>query len=319
MTKLLSIAIPTYNRPQFLEQQLDWINRTISGFEDDCEIVISDDGSTDTTAAVIEKWRQELSRVAFRVNVNSQNLGPVKNIARCIHLAEAQYVWLMGDDDEIAERTIAYIFDSLRANPRLTALILNYSVYFAPVQKLTCDRYFDIPEETPGLPGKVLLEPVFRQQHAANGIGFVTSLIYHTATAQQSIQAWQGSVDNFEAPGYWTGYCAIHGEVKISKDVWVQYNCGMNSQPNHKQWFEHHYADLPELYVKLMEMGYDASLLQQLLLEHFKQSNLRVILGSLRRWTGMTLRVMVPYLGLVITTFWRSRFSSTVARTTVLG
>jgi abequosyltransferase len=187
------------------------------------------------------------------------------------------------------------------------------------VQKLTCDRYFDIPEETPGLPGKVLLEPVFRQQHAANGIGFVTSLIYHTETAQQSIQAWQGSVDNFEAPGYWTGYCAIHGEVKISKDVWVQYNCGMNSQPNHKQWFEHHYADLPELYVKLMEMGYDASLLQQLLLEHFKQSNLRVILGSLRRWTGMTLRVMVPYLGLVITTFWRSRFSSTVARTTVLG
>jgi hypothetical protein len=58
---------------------------------------------------------------------------------------------------------------------------------------------------------------------------------------------------------------------------------------------------------------------RQLLLEHFKQSNLRVILGSLRRWTGMTLRVMVPYLGLVISTFWRSRFASTGDRGAVVG
>jgi abequosyltransferase len=302
MTKLLSIAIPTYNRPEFLEAQLNWLSIAIRGFEEDCEIIISDDGSTDNTSEVIKKWQVFFREMTFRLNVNEQNGGPVKNIAKCINLAQGQYVWVVGDDDNIDNTAIAYIFNSIQANPNLTALILNYSVYFAPAQKMTCDRYFDIQEEGIGSPGKMLLEPIFIDKKAANGIGFVTSLIYRTEVAQQSIQDWQPSLNNFEAPGYWTGFCGIRGDIKISKNVLVQYNCGMNSQPNDKQWFEHHYSDLPELYVKLAEIGYDAPLLRRLTLEHFKQSNLRVIFGSLRRWPQMTLRVMIPYLGLILMT-----------------
>jgi glycosyltransferase involved in cell wall biosynthesis len=284
--------------------------RAIRGYETVCEIIISDDGSTDDTPDIIQKWKTIFSpHVPFRVNVNATNGGPVRNIARCLELAQSEYVWVVGDDDDIAVGAIAYVIQSLQANPKITALILNYSIYYAPEGKITCDRYFPVPQETPGEPGQPLLENFFRQTQAANGIGFVTSLIYKTETAQQALQAWPASIQNFEAPGYWTGFCAIQGEAKISQKVWLQYNCGMNSKPIDQKWFGYHYSDLPTMYLKLIETGYDGKLLRQFMLDHFQHSNLRVILGSLRRWPWMTIRVMVPYLRIVAMAFWKNRLA----------
>ena len=42
MQKLLTIAIPTYNRAALLDKQLAWLATAIKGFESECEIIISD-------------------------------------------------------------------------------------------------------------------------------------------------------------------------------------------------------------------------------------------------------------------------------------
>ncbi|MCC5625684.1 glycosyltransferase family 2 protein, partial [Nostoc sp. CHAB 5715] len=39
MNKLLTIAIPTFNRASLLDKQLAWLAQAIKGFEDDCEIL----------------------------------------------------------------------------------------------------------------------------------------------------------------------------------------------------------------------------------------------------------------------------------------
>ncbi len=49
MHKLLTIAIPTYNRAELLDKQLAWLAQAIQGFESDCEIFVSDNCSTDHT------------------------------------------------------------------------------------------------------------------------------------------------------------------------------------------------------------------------------------------------------------------------------
>ena len=53
MSKLLTISIPTYNRAQALDRQLMWLATEILGHEDDCEIIISDDCSTDNTDCLL--------------------------------------------------------------------------------------------------------------------------------------------------------------------------------------------------------------------------------------------------------------------------
>jgi hypothetical protein len=42
MNKLLTIAIPTYNRADLLDKQLTWLSQGIKGFESECEILVSD-------------------------------------------------------------------------------------------------------------------------------------------------------------------------------------------------------------------------------------------------------------------------------------
>jgi len=57
MNKLLTIAIPTYNRADLLDKQLTWLSQAIKGFETECEILVSDNCSTDHTQSIINKWR----------------------------------------------------------------------------------------------------------------------------------------------------------------------------------------------------------------------------------------------------------------------
>lgn len=81
--KILTIAIPTFNRASFLKNQLDFLSEEIIGFEDDCEIFVSDNCSDDETSVILEEFQQKLKSVTFQVWRNQQNVGAIKNIIHC--------------------------------------------------------------------------------------------------------------------------------------------------------------------------------------------------------------------------------------------
>ena len=56
----LSICIPTHNRAEFLPATLESI---AAQWTDDIEIAVSDNASTDHTAAIVESYRARLGRV----------------------------------------------------------------------------------------------------------------------------------------------------------------------------------------------------------------------------------------------------------------
>ncbi len=92
MNKLLTIAIPTYNRASLLDKQLAWLSEAIKEFESECEILVSDNCSTDNSQEVINKWQETLSNITLKVNRNSENIGVMKNIAYCLKAARTKYV-----------------------------------------------------------------------------------------------------------------------------------------------------------------------------------------------------------------------------------
>jgi glycosyltransferase involved in cell wall biosynthesis len=104
---LLTIAIPTYNRAAILERQLAWLAAAVRGHEADCELIVSDNASTDETPQVIDRWRAGLPAVLIRTHRQAQNVGAIRNIAWCIASASGRYVWSVGDDDAVDVRGVA--------------------------------------------------------------------------------------------------------------------------------------------------------------------------------------------------------------------
>lgn len=315
MKKLLTIAIPTFNRAKFLEQQLTWLAKAIKGFESKCEVIISDNCSTDNTQQVIQKWQQTFSDITFKSNKNSTNIGVMSNIAYCIQATTSEYTWVIGDDDPIQERTLGYVINNLEEHQDLALLVLNFSWLYVATGQLAYERCFTVENEPIISDGKVVVERCLQENFS--GLAFMTAQVYRTKAAQQALQQWPSSVNNKEAQVYWTAFCATKGSVKVTKDVYLQYACGMNSGPDPKLWFRMRYSDLITVYRKLLKIGYGKTLCRKLILKHAGENNWKVILGALKRWPWMTINTIIPYYYLVGVSAWGIYISSNTGEKTI--
>ncbi|MEN3328316.1 MAG: hypothetical protein V7638_3123 [Acidobacteriota bacterium] len=85
----------TYNGAQYLSAQLDSI---LAQSRRPDEIVICDDGSTDGTRELLERFAAE-SPVSVSLHFNETNLGSVKNFERAVRLCNGDIIALSDQDD----------------------------------------------------------------------------------------------------------------------------------------------------------------------------------------------------------------------------
>jgi abequosyltransferase len=302
MARLLTIAIPTFNRAALLDKQLEWLSKTIRGLEDDCEILISDNCSTDNTQEIIKKWQNHFSNIVFICNFNTRNIGVMRNIAFCLNAAQTKYAWVIGDDDSIKNEALLYIIENLKAHPELALLVLNYSRFDTINSQVIKDKNFEIQQEKVYQDTRELIEVDIK--YDIFGFGFMTSQIYRTDAVKMALQKWQNSFNNLELQVFWGAYCGLQGSVKFSHDIFVEYTCGTNGLSDKKVWFKVHYSDLPRVYAKLREIGYSQKFCQELIIHHFtKENTLRMLIGGIRRFPILGLKTAIPYLILVIKAF----------------
>jgi abequosyltransferase len=307
MKKLLTIAIPTYNRATLLDKQLAWLANAIKGFEAECKILVSDNCSTDNTQEVIQKWQNILQGVSFKNNKNSENIGVMRNLGYCIGAADTDFMWMIGDDDRVEDKAVPYVFKNLKEHPELSLLTLNFSCRYEPTNEILYDRVFQIENEEVNPDGKAVFQRCLKENHS--GIGFLTAQIYRTDVAQKAIKTWEPCLNNLEGQVYWVGYCAAHGSVKVSKETYVESVFGLSYwMRDPKVLLRMQYIDLPSIYAELEGIGYPKQYCRSLILNHFITNNWRVFFGSLRRWPVLTINTIIPYLNLVSVSLWQIIF-----------
>ena len=108
---LLSICIPTYNRGYLLDKTLQLLCPLAKRFS--IPIYISDNGSTDDTQLVIQKYSADYNVIGFK---QEQNLGPDKNFEFLLIHAEGRYRWLLGDSAIINEDELSQLLAKLADN-----------------------------------------------------------------------------------------------------------------------------------------------------------------------------------------------------------
>ena len=112
--KILSIAIPTYNRARWLKLCLENLLPQTQSHLDEVEVSIYDNFSPDNTSEVVH----EFARRGFKFNsvLNSKNIGSDANIAQCFNKASGQYVLTFGDDDVLLDGSIIKIINAVKAD-----------------------------------------------------------------------------------------------------------------------------------------------------------------------------------------------------------
>lgn len=109
----LSISIPTYNRSKYLGETLRQLHSELGGCEnDDVEVIVSDNSSTDNTESVVRSLIE--NGLKIRYIRNNQNIGSDANIAQCFNLAKGKYVVILGDDDLFVDGGLSELLDELR-------------------------------------------------------------------------------------------------------------------------------------------------------------------------------------------------------------
>lgn len=99
---LLTLCVPTYNRAERLAVTLPALVRQVAadGCADRVEICISDNGSTDSTPAVVEALSR-MAEVTLRSVRLERNYGYAYNFRNAVLAAGGEYVAICGDDDLI--------------------------------------------------------------------------------------------------------------------------------------------------------------------------------------------------------------------------
>jgi len=114
----LSIGLPVYNGERYLRQAIDSI---LTQDFTDFELIISDNASTDKTAAICVEYAKRDSRVHFHGSV--ENRGAVWNHRRVVELARGRYFKWSAHDDECAPQMLARCLDVILSAPPEVVLV----------------------------------------------------------------------------------------------------------------------------------------------------------------------------------------------------
>lgn len=113
---ILTIAIPTYNRANQLEKSL---RDLIKQLDHSIIIRVIENRSDNDCSHLISKLQRTEINIHYKANVD--NIGISGNIIKCFESCDTEWLWILSDDDEIAQDALNTIKE---------AISLNYEVAF---------------------------------------------------------------------------------------------------------------------------------------------------------------------------------------------
>ena len=119
---LLSIIVPVYNVENYLDVCINSI--LSSGFTEDCELILIDDGSTDSSGLICDHY---VAGNVFVLHKENGGLSSARNAG--LKLARGKYITFIDSDDYVAENSIANILCELKCTDRV-------DVYFMQADKV---------------------------------------------------------------------------------------------------------------------------------------------------------------------------------------
>ncbi len=104
-----SVIVPAYNSERYIEETLDCL---LSQTEQDVEVIVVNDGSSDSTQSIVERYSAKDSRV---VPVNQENAGVSAARNNGIERANGEYIIFIDSDDLLSADALEKLYVALKA------------------------------------------------------------------------------------------------------------------------------------------------------------------------------------------------------------
>lgn len=120
---LISVVIPVYNVAEYLPRCLDSV---LASTYDNLDIILVDDGSTDISGQICDRYAAQDSRIRV-IHQPNGGISAARNTG--IENARGQYITFIDSDDYIDEDMIEYLYDLLTKHHCRMSLSSHYVVY----------------------------------------------------------------------------------------------------------------------------------------------------------------------------------------------
>ncbi len=114
---LVTIALPTYNRAQYLDRFFSHHIDAFTARGIDFEILVSDNCSTDDTPEIVARWSKDDPRI--RSVRQTENIGAYGNFLYSWRQARGEFAIWVGDDDLLVPDVVIDYLGRLSADPDL--------------------------------------------------------------------------------------------------------------------------------------------------------------------------------------------------------
>lgn len=108
-----SVVMATYNGELYIAQQIESVLNNMSIND---ELIISDDGSTDDTRKIVQKYMENDKRIQL---IDGPRKGAIKNFEKALQNVKGSVVFLCDQDDVWAEDKIEIVLSILQGNVSL--------------------------------------------------------------------------------------------------------------------------------------------------------------------------------------------------------
>lgn len=115
---LLTIIIPTYNRKNQIQRQVEQIFPQLS---DEVRLIVVDNCSEYDIYSLFPEDKKR----RFDIRINKFNIGGDANIAKSFELCETKWLWTLSDDDKLSVDAVSKVLDVIKNNPNCIYINFN--------------------------------------------------------------------------------------------------------------------------------------------------------------------------------------------------
>lgn len=115
-----SVVMATYNGELYIEEQIDSV---LKNLDEDDELIISDDGSSDGTRAIVHSYIEKDSRIQL---VDGPQKGVIKNFENGLKCAKGEIIFLCDQDDIWTDNKVETVYSVM--SDESTKLVMHDAV-----------------------------------------------------------------------------------------------------------------------------------------------------------------------------------------------